>query len=915
MAYKLAIDFGMTNSVIAQWDETTASGRTLDIHRMSAPTSAGASLIPTLLYVRDGRTGDVIVGQAVREQGLDHQLDNRLFRNFKRTLKAEAIFDARLIDGVPWTEAQAGKIFLRHLLDSLPYSSDEIEQLVITVPVASLEEYTHWLGSAVQDIPIERIRIVDESTAAALGYAVTQPGALVLIIDFGGGTLDLSLVRLPLGHAKTGRHLLTANTGEKAQVIAKAGVSLGGSDIDLWLLQEILRSEKLSLENLGTSYTALLSACERAKISLSTLQETTIQFMVDTGRQKSVSLTRTDFESLLRVNGLFIALQQALEKVMALAAQKGVYREDIQHVLLVGGTSLIPSIQQALDEYFRSITQRQRKAIAQMPAWPATAWQIENTSIRVDKPFTAVVEGALLVSTGFNLDDQLAHGYGLRYLDETGKYRFDEIIPMGSAYPTKKPVSVSLGVSQPQQAMVEFVIGQINLDSLSSTEANFEGGQKVSITQASAKTQKIVSLNAGHPLLVKLSPAGRPGEVRLRADFRVDAMRRLLVSVSDLKTRKQLLVDESVAALGALPTDQNIDVEKQSGYEPTLSKHRNSKLRLLVQRFFMIFESISPKRLSMEASLAALRSEDALARFDAADALARSGNRDARLAFENILHDGTPHQRASAARHLYRFSWFAAELLFRQSLGDDDTRVQEAAIFALCKMRLPEAYALAVDILQNSNDAIRLSAVWGMYNNPDPAAVSALAMALQADNPEVRELALEVLGATESPQAIPIVKSAINDPITKVQYAAALSWVELAHEACFPELADWIQQTQGWSRYWILRGFFHATNYMGIESGSTLDAGVLIQALESALRDDLPQARLAAFLPLAWMRHPDAEKALVAGFMSESDSDTKAHMLTAATHLMSPVAGILLENARQSNNPLVRQTAEFITKH
>jgi len=107
---------------------------------------------------------------------------------------------------VPWTDEQAGQKFLRHLLDSLPYRADEIDQLVITVPVAAFEGYTAWLSRSMDGLPAEKIRIVDESTAAALGYAVTEPGAIVLVIDFGGGTLDLSLVRLPESRERTGKN-------------------------------------------------------------------------------------------------------------------------------------------------------------------------------------------------------------------------------------------------------------------------------------------------------------------------------------------------------------------------------------------------------------------------------------------------------------------------------------------------------------------------------------------------------------------------------------------------------------------------------------------------------------------------------------------------------------------------------------
>jgi hypothetical protein len=324
---------------------------------------------------------------------------------------------------------------------------------------------------------------------------------------------------------------------------------------------------------------------------------------------------------------------------------------------------------------------------------------------------------------------------------------------------------------------------------------------------------------------------------------------------------------------------------------------------------------LPPNQVSVEVLTAALRSDECMARFNAAEILSRRGDRDARLAFEDILAGGTSHQRASAAQHLYRFSWFAAEPLYRKALNDDDPRVREAAVFALCKMRLPEAYALVTEILKTGNDAMLRSAVWGLYNRPDPAAVPVLAVAMQARNYEVRELALEVLGATETPDAIPAVKIAMSDPKLEVQYAATLSWVELAREACFTELAGWIERTRGWERRWILRGFFHATNYMGIETGSAPDAVLLINALDTALCDDLPDARLAAFLPLTWARHPLAESALLAGFRREPSSDVKAHMLTAAVHLMSPCAATLLDEPKNSPDLLVRQTAEYLCKN
>ncbi len=911
MPYKLAIDFGTTNSVIARWDESSAAGQTLDLPPLTLSTGSGAFLIPTLLYVKNGQTGEIALGQAVRAEGLDLQPGNRLFRNFKRTIGVESILESRLIDGALWSEEQAGQTFLRRLLAALPYRAEEIEQLVITVPVAAFEGYTAWLSRSLEVLPAEKIRIVDESTAAALGYAVTEPGAIVLVIDFGGGTLDLSLVRLPESREKTGKVLFTDVKdygGEKARVLAKAGVSLGGSDIDQWILQEVLKRQNLSLEALGADYAGLLSACEKAKIELSNVEYSNIEHA-----NIRTSLTRAEFEALMAANGFYTALKQALEKVMGLAHQKGVYREDIRHVLLVGGTSLIPSVQQTLDEFFRAITQRKRKSITQMPTWPVSTWNIENTSIRVEKPFTAVVEGALQVSAGFGLDDQLAHGYGLRYVAENGDLRFDEIIPMGSKYPSEKPVSVVLSASRARQELVGFVIGQIDTDAVASVEVKYEGGQAVFVAQAGENAQKIVPLNSAEPLTVKLDPPGKPGVERLRAEFSVDAMRQLRLSVTDLKTHKILLVDALAANLrGEKP---EFDGEQGSqGCEPSLPQREKTGFRLSLKGLASMFNLLPPDQISVEAYAAALRSDDCMVRFNAADLLARRADREARLAFEAVLEAGTPHQRASAAGHLYRFSWFSAEPLYRRALADDDQRVREAAVFALCKMRLPEAYALVTSILQDGSDAMRLSAVWGLYSRPDPAAVPVLAVALRAANPEIRELALEVLGATENPAGIRVVKTALRDPHPEVRYAATLSWVELARESCFAELAELIERTRGLERRAILRGFFHATNYMGIETGSAPGAFVLINALAAALNDDLPETRLSAFLPLCWIRHPEAESALFGGFHREPSSAVKAHMLTVAQNLMSPVAALLLEASLTSPDPLLRETAEYLSK-
>lgn len=893
MSIKLAIDFGTTNSLLARWDADRQTGQVVVIPGLSNNFGAEPGLIPSQLYVRDGRAAEVLIGQAVL--AADFPLEAiRLFRNFKRGIGANGS-PARILDGVPWSDFEAGKQFLDNLLAALPYQAEEIEQLVLTVPVASFEGYSSWLRRALGSFA-ERVRIVDESTAAALGYAVTEPGAVVLVIDFGGGTLDLSLVRLPESREQTGQVLFSSQPKPSksglAQVIAKTGLALGGSDIDAWL-------GRFALEKSGQPQTEpdpiLLAACERAKIALSSQEETQIEFRAENGERKTIQVSRADFERLMEKNGFFTLLNQALEKVMGLAHQKDVYREDISHILMVGGTSLVPSVQRNIDSYFRAITSGRRRP-TDMPAWPAMSWSVENTSIRADKPFTAVVEGALLVSAGLGLDDQLAHGFGLNILDEQSRPALEEIIPMGSKYPSSQPVVVHLSASRPGQQSISLEIGQINPEQAQAVEVRYEDGQPVFFAQ----TQN--ALRQASRLEIPLDPPGQPGKARLAASFSVDAGRQLHLSLNDLQTRKKLLQDQPIQPEGDLQSDpENL---------PRLAEKAGGGFRISLAGLGGVLNLLNPSQASVEALSAALRSGDCMVRYTAADMLARRADRESRVVFESVLKNGEPPQRASVIRHAYRFSWFSAAPLFQRALSDPDARVAEAAIFSLCKMRQPESYQLVTEILQSGSDAMRMAAIWGLQNHPDAGAVPVLALAVQAASAEIRALALEVLGACDAPEAIPLVRAAMRDPDDNVKYAATLSLVELARETCFVEIAGLLSETSGEARRSILRGLFHATNYLGLELANGSE--VLFSALETALADSLPTVRVSVCMLLAWSRHPRAGEILLQAFQREADSQTRAQILSNAVHLSSPMAGRLLQEARSSPDTLLRKTADFL---
>src|SRR5512143_3888154 len=110
MGCKLAIDFGTTNSVIARWNEATHLADIVALPGLSVTDQAAPPTIPSLLYLHDGQAAQATLGQSVREQHLDRQKNNRLFRNFKRGLVTSALPEPRLIDGQRWSDRDAGRV-------------------------------------------------------------------------------------------------------------------------------------------------------------------------------------------------------------------------------------------------------------------------------------------------------------------------------------------------------------------------------------------------------------------------------------------------------------------------------------------------------------------------------------------------------------------------------------------------------------------------------------------------------------------------------------------------------------------------------------------------------------------------------------------------------------------------------------
>ncbi|MBF2064503.1 MAG: Hsp70 family protein [Calothrix sp. C42_A2020_038] len=530
----IAIDFGTSNTVIARWNPVTQQPETLNIPGLSIQQSFNPPLIPSLVYIEDASKSQVLVGQKVRDQGLDLSKDPRFFRSFKRGIGASLQGFLPELDGQMVTFEKVGKWFLTSVITSLSTTNPEIaESLVLTVPVDSFEAYRHWLGSVCQDLAVQEVRMLDEPTAAALGYGIADQDIL-LVIDFGGGTLDLSLVRLdkssqqgnkPLGFLlKFGNKSLAEDSKQKvktARVLAKAGQNLGGTDIDNWVVDYFV-------QNIGIVASPLTTRlAEKVKIQLSTQTSATeVYFNDQTFETYELSLNRETFESILKDHAFFERLDDSMTSLLQQARRQGIEVSDINSVLLVGGTSQLPAVQTWVKNYF------------------------DASQVRSERPFEAIAQGALQLTQGVEIKDFLYHSYGIRYWDKrNNRHSWHPIVKSGQPYPMTQPIELLLGASLENQPSIELIMGELGAET-GGTEVFFDGDRLITRRLDSSVTSvKPLNDKDGARTIANLTPPGFPGSDRIKIYFQVDEQRFLRITVEDLLTNQTLLENQLVAQL------------------------------------------------------------------------------------------------------------------------------------------------------------------------------------------------------------------------------------------------------------------------------------------------------------------------------------------------------------------------------
>ncbi|MBE6102893.1 MAG: molecular chaperone DnaK [Selenomonas ruminantium] len=325
MSKVIGIDLGTTNSVVSVMEGGEPTVIT---------NPEGSRITPSVVgFTKDGQR---LVGQLAKRQAVSNP--DRTIASIKRHM-GESDYKVN-IDGKAYSPQEISAMVLQKLkADAEAYLGETVTQAVITVPAYFNDSQRQATKDAGRIAGLEVLRIINEPTAAALAYGLDKDeDETVLVFDLGGGTFDVSILEL---------------SGGTFEVLATNGdTHLGGDDFDKavmdWMVEEFKKENGIDLSQDKMSAQRLIEAAEKAKIELSSMTQTNINLPFITAdasgpKHLDLTLSRAKFDELTR--GLVERTMEPTHKAMADADLSG---SDINKIILVGGSSRIPAVQDAI---------------------------------------------------------------------------------------------------------------------------------------------------------------------------------------------------------------------------------------------------------------------------------------------------------------------------------------------------------------------------------------------------------------------------------------------------------------------------------------------------------------------------------------------------------------------------------------
>jgi molecular chaperone DnaK len=327
MSRAVGIDLGTTNSVVAVFEggEPTV-----------VANAEGHRTTPSVVAFSKG--GEVLVGEVAKRQAITNP--DRTIGSVKRHMGTDWTID---VDDKDYTAQEiSARILMKLKRDAEAYLGAPVTQAVITVPAYFGDSQRQATKEAGQVAGLEVLRIINEPTAAALAYGLDKEGQdqTILVYDLGGGTFDVSVLEIGEGVFE-----VKATSGN---------TQLGGDDFDQklidWLATDFKNDHGVDLTKDPMSLQRLKEAAEKAKIELSQVTETEINLPFITATAEGPlhlqkTLSRSDFQKM--TEDLVLATKNP---VLSAIKDAGIAMSDIDHVIMVGGSTRMPAVQALVKE-------------------------------------------------------------------------------------------------------------------------------------------------------------------------------------------------------------------------------------------------------------------------------------------------------------------------------------------------------------------------------------------------------------------------------------------------------------------------------------------------------------------------------------------------------------------------------------
>jgi molecular chaperone DnaK (HSP70) len=570
------IDLGTTNTGVAAWSSDRGQPQLVElpavcrVPRGDDPLQA-PRLVPSAVHLLEGagwrdrlgawppiarhlflgRVAEIGRPALERNQGI---ASAAFVPGFKQALMTEPVRPLARRGWRAVTARDAAAAFVRELLAEIKRTTgSRPRDLTVTAPVMAFETYRAEVQAILRGLGVRRVRFVDEPVAAALGYglSLTRERTL-LVVDIGGGTLHVVLVRLtPRGAA-----------GGEAQVLAKQGSRIGGDAVDGWVLADLCRQAGQPFDDDADERAQLwrrLMLAEACRVKEAVFFAESAEFLIApaaaAGRPRPggerVVLTRERLREILAGNGFFTALGRCLDLVLD---QARLAPDAVEEVLLVGGSTLLPGVFAMLEGRFGRPRLR--------------AWQ----------PFEAVAHGAACFAADrVSALDFIVNDYAFVTHDAaTGAEQHTVIVPRGTRFPTppdfwRRQLVPTCALGEPESIFKLVVceiargdggerrlvwdaagglhkVGGVASPPAASADGRLDGK---AVVLPAAHPDIVVPLNAASPTLGTLDPPHSPRDRRPRLDvaFGVNADRWLVATVRDLLADRELMREEPVVRL------------------------------------------------------------------------------------------------------------------------------------------------------------------------------------------------------------------------------------------------------------------------------------------------------------------------------------------------------------------------------